>query len=243
MSTLADVLRIKQEKEESASKLASEQANLLASEQNSSVAEPASKLATPASPLAETASNSQSASKLASYHTSTLVSELASKSLSAPTASSVKQQWNHRIEPELYEALLTLAELLRVKMHELNTMALVDAVRKYLGDSYLPAGASLLASEQIPPLKELSKLELLNYYSMITGARKRVSVRDRKLFDAAFQAYHPLLVELGLRVAKHDGRDVFSFTFCANAMKFRADWPMDAIIEELKKFRALDGEQ
>jgi hypothetical protein len=162
-----------------------------------------------------------------------------------------KARWDHRISPELYDVLIDLAAMLGVKLKELNEMALVDLVRKYVGEvdceefdgksasRQLGAAASRQGSPLI--IKELNKLELLNYYSWITGNQKRVTKRDRKLFDDAYNNFDPLLFELGLRVARHDGRDIYSFTFCVNAMAFRAEWPADAIVEELIRLREIDA--
>ena len=231
---------------------APEDTNLLASEQASTLAQTASTLAQTASTLATSASKSEIASKSDTQFASKLASEQASKLAKVAgygsKAWTAKQQWNHRIEDQLYEALVELASLLGVKLSELNQMALTDIVRKYMGYEFASKlaseQASKLASEQSSGLiiKELSKLELLNYYSLITGQRRKISHRDRRMFDEAYAAYHPLLFELGLRASRHDGREVYSFKFCATAMSFRATWPLESVVEELVTLRERDAE-
>lgn len=152
-----------------------------------------------------------------------------------------KVHWNHRIQPELYDELLGLARDLCVSLKELNEIALIDLVKKYHGDLRANMQTRKHANTQGEPLiKELNKLELLSLFAQLSG--KPVSSRNRKLFDQAYKNFHPLLIELGIREAaiaiKGKGGDLYSFTYCTNAMAYRLAWQMSDICQVLQERRA-----
>lgn len=150
-----------------------------------------------------------------------------------------KVQLNTRISENLYDQVLNVAYLLSADMKEIVTEALCDIVLKYSGIRISAYPDSQLAAYPQAPIKELSKLEIINLYSQIS--KKPVGIRDRKLIDKALKAFHPLLIEFGIRnadiAARESGGSVYSFNYCMGQISIYADWDLSAIAKELAALR------
>ena len=150
-----------------------------------------------------------------------------------------KVQLNTRISEDLYDEVMEVARLLSVNVKEIVTQALVDIVLKYTGKMLSGYPDSQVSAYPNVALKELSKLEIINLYSQIS--KKRVGSKDRKLIEKALQTFHPLLVELGLRLgdvqARETGKMVYSFNYCMQPISDHSDWSLSAIADKLAAMR------